>query len=694
MAKKTPKTQFEARTIPQETTKVIEKNDEDTLTEVMQHYKWWTDDNERRTSRTGGWKDVMDGYWGKLPDDWPFTSHTVDPRIRTSLLEKNARLTNRTMKGKVTPKKGTTVVKARLNGAVIDNQWDNANDGGSMQQKLSSCDLDSRLNGTKFAYIYWKELKDTKGELKFDGNEMKPLDINDCGIDPNCEHVRNAKWFQHRTWMPVENITANKDLYPGTYEKLMKLIASDKSKIAQKRRDVSYTKRIKQLEGLEDRLGTDPSFPVIEWLVEYRIDKWVIFCPEYSLLMAVMDNPYEHRNIPISQLKYYPIDGDNLGSSEVEPVLPLWRAIQAFLCAFMDESLLKIRPPLKVVEGAARIETIVYEPEAMWLVDNVNAVMEVESRADSIKYFQATYPMLVSAFNVAMGDMSQGISNADPMQSDKTATEIRQISKQQNTRDQKNQQELAEFVKDFVGMWIANNKQFLFRDPEKKEHLLQILGDDNYNYFKREGMDEMILPNEVAMALEAHAQDMEAVGQPISPDEIKVMAEQLSIPKYPVVENPEESDPSKLSIKSKLRPNQLGDGAELSITPDDLDGNYDYVPDIKSMEAGAGEQLMFARTQAIAQVTNPNVLQLLAMQGVKPLIKDLLIADFEDKGLNDASKYFESIQPALPTPGVPPTGAPPTGGTLQTQQNAGMGNVPQAPTQPSIDQQMAGPQLG
>lgn len=689
------KSQFEARTIPEETSKVVEKSKEELLNEVQDHYEQWQEDNERRTYQKGGWKDIIDAYYGQLPADWPFTSHTVDNRIRTSLLEKNSRLTNTTLRGKVVPLPGTDPLKARLNGVIINNQWLNANDGGSMQQKIGMMDLDTRINGSKFAYIYWRELKDSKGKLKFDGNEMKPLDINDCGMDPNCDHIRNAKWFQHRIWMPVVDLEANKDLYEG-YEELMELVRSDKNKYSQIRRDTKNTKRIKQLKGLQDRLGTDKSFPVIEVVIEYRLDKWIIFCPSYSILLAVQDNPYEHGNIPISQLRYYPIDGDNLGESEVAPVLSIWIAIQAFLCSFMDEAMIKGRPPLKVVEGAARVETLVYEPEAMWLMDNPNAVTEMESRGDSIKYFQATYPMLVSAFNVAMGDLSQGISNLDGTQGDKSATEVRQLAKQQNTRDQKNQQELAEFIKDFVSMWLANNKQFLFRDPDKKEHLLQILGDENYNYFKKEGMDQEILPDESAQAVADIVKSMAEAGVTVNPDMITNLTDAGKIPKYPVVENPEETDPMKLKIKTKLRPNDTGDGAELSITPEDLDGNYGYAPDVTSMEATAGEQAMIARSQAIAQVTNPNVLQLLAGQGVRPLIKDLLVADFEDKGLSDAAKFFENIpqQPAVTPTDTTTAGFAPTGGTLPPESAAGMANLPKAPTQPAIDQQMAGPQLG
>ena len=56
---------------------------ESTLNAVLSHYQAWTDDNEIRLTRKGGWNDVTDAYYGKLPSDWPFTSKTVDPRIRT-----------------------------------------------------------------------------------------------------------------------------------------------------------------------------------------------------------------------------------------------------------------------------------------------------------------------------------------------------------------------------------------------------------------------------------------------------------------------------------------------------------------------------------------------------------------------------------------------------------------------------------
>lgn len=665
---------------------------QDVLTQVQAHYQEWTDDNDQRASRDRGWAEITDAWYGKLPDNWPFISRTTDPRLRTTLIEKNARLTNRRLKGKVAPREGGDVIKARIQNSLLDYQWDAANDGGSMQTKISMDDMDSRLYGSKFGLNYWRVLKDAEGNILFEGNEHKPWNIMDCGMDPNCDHVRNARWFQHLDWMGFEDIEANKAMFPG-YAEFIRLAKAGK-KYSQKRRDSKYLTKIKQIKGLEDRMGTDEAFPVTPIVTEYRPDKKIIFSADYNVILGIFDNEYDHKKIPVSQLRYYPIDGDNLGESEVESVLPLWKAIQAVMCAFLDEVIMKGRPPLLVVEGAVRTETIVRTPDAQWLVDNPSAIMEMKSNGDSIQYFQNIYPVLVSAFNVAMGDMSQGTSNADPMAADKTATEIRQISKQQNSRDQKNQQELAEFIKDIVTMWMSNNRQFLFRDPKKHEYVLRIIGQENFQYFKQLGMDEMVLTQEASMMIEEIMKSAEEGGSPIPASQLQSMIDAAKTPKFPMIANPEEKDVDKIQFKPKMSLSEMGDQAEVSILPEDLEGMYDYVPDMKSMDMSNSEQIMFARTQAIQMLTNPNMLQLLQLQGYQPNIKDLMVANFEDTGLSDAQRFFTQSQPT-PQPGQPGIGATqgfsPTGGTLQAQPNGGMGNTPQAPTQPSIDQQMAGP---
>ena len=669
--------------IPVETVDYPYKDKEQQLTEVQKHYQWWKEDNEQRKTREGGWDDVLDAYYGRLPEDWPFISRTTDPRIRTTLLEKNARLTNRRLRGKVSPRENSDVVKARINSSLIDYQWDAANDGGSMQSKISYCDLDSRLHGSKFAYVWWRQVKEND-KLRFCGNELKPWDIHDCGMDPNCDHIRNAKWFQHREWMSVFDIEENKNILPGANE-LLKRIKSDEN-YTQQRRDSKFTVKTKTYNGLEDRMGTDSAFPVTPVVTEFRVDKWIIFSPDYNVMLAEFDNPYDHGKIPVAQLRYYKSDGDNVGESEVESVIPLWKAIQAVVCSIMDEAMLKMRPALKVVEGSVRMETLVRAPDALWLMDNPNAVTEVESRGDSLRYFQTIYPALVSAFNTAMGDMSQGISNIDSTKSDKTATEIRQITKQQNSRDQKNQQELAEFIKDIVMMWVVNNRQFLFKDPKQHEYVLKILGQENFEYFKRIGMDEMVMTQEGSELVGDISNKLASEGVNQSPGDLQNMVDAAKVPKYPVIEG--EDEEGNIKYKPKMSVSEDGESAELYVEPEDLDGYFDYVPDMKSMETSNSEQLAMARMQAIQMITNPNILQLLQLDGWKPKLKDLLVANQEDTGLTDASRFFEKIQQGAP--GLPGQGFSPTGGVLPTESAGGMGNIPEMPSQSSIEQQMAG----
>jgi hypothetical protein len=191
------------------------------------------------------------------------------------------------------------------------------------------------------------------------------------------------------------------------------------------------------------------------------------------VVLRDIPNPYAHKKIPVVQLKYYPIQGDVMGESEVEPALPIWRAIQAVVCGFFDSYNIYVNPPLKIVEGQVRIETIVYGPQAQWLMNNANAVMEMQGGGQALNTFQTAYLSLVSAYNTAMGEMSAGVSNIDPTQNQKTATEVEKSTAQQNTRDQRNQTVLSECIQDMMSMWLSNNRQFLLLDEVSQIHMLE-----------------------------------------------------------------------------------------------------------------------------------------------------------------------------------------------------------------------------
>jgi hypothetical protein len=677
----------------------------DLLKECMSHYQAWTDDRDQRMNRKYGWDDITDAYYGQLPDDWPFTSRTTDPRIRTSLIEKNARLVNGKLKGRLVPRESGDIITARINNAKLDFDWENASEGGSMITKISICDIDTRLYQSKFGLVKWKVDYDEDGKIKFEGNEFTPLDIRDCGMDFSAQHIKNAKWFQYESWEFVEDLEKQTD---PDGKAIFKNLGSVKKQIMDKKsetglvsstRNTQYTSRLKTLQGMEDRIGTDMAFPVALVVHELRNDKWIDFCPEQNEVIRTIDNPYNHGKIPVAQLRYYPIQDDPLGESEVESVIPLWRAIQATLCAYMDEVILKMRPPLKIIEGAVRLETVVYNPEAQWLMNRPDAVTEMQSNGEAVRYFETTYSALISAFNTAMGMMSQGTSGVDQFNSDKTATEVKEVVKQQNARDEKNQTDLAEFIKDIMMFWLSNNKQFLFTDPSKKEHIIRIIGKENFDYFKQSGMDEMILTPESTQMIG----DIIEQNPNTTDAEIQQMIDAGSVPKFPVLTNPEEKDPEKMMLKAKMKVNEQGDIAEIYAVEDDFNGVYEYIADVKSMAMGASEEMVKGRQIMIETLTtNPLVLQLLQAEGFRPKIKELLEDGFEDLGTKDAGRYFEKLPPPQPMQNaidpqtgqpIPPpqAGAQQVGGVQPPGGQPGLPTAPQAAPGAGVPQPLAGP---
>jgi hypothetical protein len=648
---------------------------DDKLQQVGKHYRMWTEDADTRRTRPNGQNAVTDAYWGKLPSDWPYTSKVVDPCIRTSLTEKNARLLNAKLRGRLVPREGGDVLKARINNALLDFQWDNANFGGSMLAKYATMDMDTRLYGSKFALVLWRhEEKDKK--VLFDGNEFYPLDLRDCGIDPTATHIRDAKWFQYRDWVKVEDLKNIQDSPSGKkYPGLDKLIKKIEESGSQNRKDNAYASRVLENKGLTNRTGEDKAFPVVERVREFRKDRWICYFPKYNVIGYDIKNPYEHGQIPVVQLRYYPLGDDPIGESEVEPVLSLWRAICATLCGYLDNMNIHMRPPLKVLPGA-NVETLIFGAEALWQMSNPGDVTEFQSNGEAMRYFQTTYSALKAAFNTAMGDMSQGISGIDPFSPDKTATEVKQTVRQQNVRDQSNQMYLGECISDMMMMWLVNNRQFLFLDSEKHEYILRIIGTDLYEYFKRAGLDEMEVTPE---AMGTIAEIIQAQEGNLSDSDVQQLYETAKTPKFPVYENPKEKNPEKIRAYPKMRMNDMNDGAEVSVLPEDLDGSYDYIATTKSMQAGAEDVLIQAQQQAINTLKDPAMLQLLAGQGIKPMIKELLVDSFNNSGLQDAEKYFEKIQQAPVGQGVVELGGGQNGQIGQNQIGIGGGDGLQQP---------------
>jgi len=628
--------------------------------EVNYHYTYGTQDMETRKLRKNGWDDIIRAYYGKLPNNWPYLSKIVDPVIRTAALEKTSRLFNGKLKGTVVPRETGDAVKAKIINAILDYYWDNAQLGGSMLEKWALMDTYTRLFGAAFALCYWRKTDD------YDGVEFKVLDNRDVFVDYQANSVKNANWVQVREWRTLQDLKNTTIDGENLYENLDELEKLMFAEYQGDRRDNKYTSMVKQLRGLEDRVGQDIYYKTVEVVTEYRKDKWITFTPRYGLILREIDNPLDGKFIPVVQLRYYQNGDDVYGESEFESVLPIQRAINANLCAFQDQINFSLRPPIKVANNAdgVRLDTIVYAPNALWLTGSTpNNIIEHQSGTQVVQQFSATYQVLKSAFNTALGELSAGVSNVNPLATEKTATEVRATFTQMQSRDQFNQLFLSEALKDQMVMWTKLIQQFLFDDPTKYHIIFKITGMETLSELKKYALDDMELPDEVTNQL---ADMIQADANMIDPSMIQTIVEQTAIPATPVNLTPNKRVGE---FVPKLEMDKYGEFAVLRVEPDDITGNYDYIPDVKSMAVGTSEQLSAGRNQLFQTLVSPQVNAQLQAEGEKIKLKELIIAIAEDNGVRNAGKFFESVQTGLGQGGIP--------GGLPTPPEQGAGGIAQ-----------------
>jgi len=649
------------------------------LSELMYHYTLSQDDMDKRKLRKNGWDDIQKAYFGYLPANWPYLAKVTDPVIRTAIIEKTSRLFAGKLRGTVVPREGADAISAKVMNAILDFQWDYADTGGSMLEKIILTDIQTRLFGASFGLCYWDIKKDKAGK-EFGTNEYKVLDNRDVFVDYQATHVKNANWVQVREWLTFQDLQAKSDGGEPIYKNLDVLESRllDDQKPAPERRDAKYTSLVKQLRSLEDRVGQDIYYPIIEVVTEYRSDRWITFCPRLGVILRDIENPYKTREIPVVMLRYYPVGDDVYGESEVESVLPLYRALNSILCGFLDQINLAMRPPIKVANNSegVRLDTLVYGPNALWLTGNSTAnVIEHQSGNQSISSFQTSYTAMKTAISTALGEASQGLPPIGPFAQDKTATEIRSSTRQQQSRDNYNQIYLEEFLKDLVMKWISNNQQFLLSDPTKQAEVVRIVGQDTLTELENLGLANQEIPSEV---ISQTADLIDQTGGQVTTEELQVIGDTSKMPKYPVMVNGE--------VKPKLEKDNMGAFANLYITEDDLKGLFDYIPDVKSMAVGVSDEAIRGRNNALTLLLNPAIESKINASGQKIDIVELIKQILYDNGVKNVDRLFEEKQneqqiglPNIVGAGNVPTSSSPIG----LEANTGMANAPELSNQPT-----------
>jgi len=619
-------------------TKSTQRNqEEETFSQLKRHYDIATDETDKR--RTGRGRigaisfDEADELFRSWLNEktWPYDALLFDPRVFTFIFEKNSRLFANKLRGRLIPREGGDVLAAHVNNELLNYQWDQANNDGSMLEKWSLKDLNTRKYGASFSLCKWRYEVDAKKRVVFDGPEMKVLANRDCLPDPVATSVESCNWFQVREYVTLQELdrvndrARSKPIYKNL-EDLRESVANKTTKGGDTRSD-NWLSRNRTISGLtDDPYGRDDVFKTLEVVTEYRRDKWFTFSPKHGVILREIDNPYDNYEIPVVMLRYFRVDDDLYGLSEIEPVKSLQKAINALVSQYVDEINQKLYSPIAIGPGV-RQHTLEWGKGARWQMNNpMTDFRLVESQSNAAQYFNNTYSMLVSALMSAIGETSLGVSNISPFQKDKTATEIRQIVQQRNARDARNQNSLSEAIQRQMMLWHQMNQKMLFAADEKKPYIVRIVGKDAVKYFQERGLDKYGLTEEATVLLKENP---------------SIEPTTMETPLFPVNVGNEK----KTEIVPKFSYDRLGQTGKLVVEPEDLKGNFDFIADVESMALGAGQEERAGRDRAMqAILTSPVITQMLQQEKIKPKFKELLIAWLNDNGFKDAEKYFESSE--------------------------------------------------
>ena len=661
------------------------EEERDLFTEVRAHYDMSIEDLDTRLRDFDKKDELFRSHI--VESNWPYSSLVFDPRIFTAIFEKTARLLANKPKGRLVPREGGDALGARICNELLDFQWDDNErvDAMPLLAKWALMDMNARKYGASFALCKWhyerrikpgKKEGEGKSDTFFDGPNFKPLTNRDCLPNPSYSTVKN--WFQHRDYVTLQELRNVNDAARGRpVYKNIDILADklSKERAAGDTRASNYLSRNKSIKNLEDFLGRDVAFKTVEVVTEYRNEKWVTFAPKHGVILRDIPNPYDHGQIPVVMLKYYPIDDDIYGLSEIEPVEKLQKAINALVCQYLDAINISLYTPIKIRSTGVQMHTLKFGPGEKWIMNDPSTdVVPFELGSAGVGEFVSTYRFLVSALQEALGETSAGGSNAVAGESDKTATEIRDTANQRSARDNFNQIFLAEALKKQMMFWHKMDAQFLFSDPREQVKVIRIVGKDAIRYFEKVGLGGTSVQESTIDLLSSP----EFEGMNIDPST-------LATETYPV-------DTSQGTLP-KFTLEEGGEVGHLLVEPDDLSGSYDYIPDIESMALPNEGDLINAKREMITIVQDQVVGAALAQEGYKIKAKELIEDYFEQLGLKDADKYFEKLQGGSNEQlnGLGGAGVGTEPAVAGVMQNSGMAAGAQAPATSQVPQQLAGP---
>lgn len=617
------------------------------ISEVQAHYDEAQAELDVRISHKTQGFDTYDKLFRSYidPAKWPYHAKIFDPRTFGAIIKKTTRIIASKLKGRLVPRGVGQELGARIGTELLSFQWDEIDNRTDfpMLARLAQLDMNARKYGAAFALVTWRLEKNLKGETVFDGPWLEPLNNRDVLLQPGRTSIADSDYVIVRRYVSWEELKSINDtaITGPIYDE----VALAQLKELKGSRGEHYTSINRYLKGLDTKPSGENR---IEVCTEYRKDKWITWCPisgdkggKTALILREIDNPYEHGQIPVVRLVYYPIDDDIYGISELEPIVSFQKALNALVSQVYDAINVDLYPILAINPQNVIMTSIEFAPRAKWLMNNPQTdVRRIESSVQSISKFREMATYIVSSMAEALGETSQEVSNLALFQSDKTATEIKDLALLRGARDNFNRLMLGCFLGKVMQLWWSMDRQFV---PPVK--FIRLVGKDALKYFIEQGLHEWTISDEGYELIDTYMKENPEVTFEEAYETLRRSGEleKYAVPLFPVK--------TKEGVVPKLQLEENGRVGFLAFEKDrDAAGDYDFIPDVESMSLPNDKDILQTRLMFFGLLKDNA--QMLAQEGVKPKFKELLVKIGQSARIDDAEQYFEEL-PATPKEEVP-----------------------------------------
>lgn len=634
----------------------------DTLSQVLRHYDDGKGELETRITHKERGFDVYDRVFRNYidPTTWPFRARVPDGRGATLLKRKTDRLLASKLRGKLSPRKTGSELKAKINTELVLSQWSSHDlcTDEPILMKWRKVDLSARKYGAGFAFIGWNKVGD-----KINQPWMEHLENRDVITQPGARSLEDSEWIQVRRYVTLSELKAINE--KAKFGPIYKEKAIQELEEQDAKDEKEYTSINKSVSGLLNAKSSGR----FEVVTEYRRDVWITFLPKRGdakgMILREIPNPFEHGEIPIIRLVYDIIDDDMYGVPELEAVLPALKAAWALLCQYLEQAQNELYTPLMVNPQNVQMDTLKFDSGARWLMQRPGIdVQPFNHGTTSMQKFFEVYGLLTSLIMEGMGETGQDVSQmAQQTGTDKTATEVRDLAMLRTSRDNANKIMLSMAMSKMVYFWVKMNKQFL-----KDGEIVKVVGKDAIAAFMDEGLHEMSISDEGAEAIAKYADEHDYMWEQAY-EEMRTtgLLDQYATPLYPVQQAGGEMVP-KLQMENGDRQGNL------FMEKDDYEGEFDFLVDIEAMSIQSDQSEVNARQLFMNSLLQSE--KQMNAQGITIKWKELNSALAEKSGIKDADQYFDKAPMQPPTPPMDPNVNPnmqPDGNLSDGQSDAGAG---------------------